>query len=269
MDIKKLYEEIDSLKNALSQRRPLTRTELERLREDFMIGFTYNSNAIEGNTMTLEETALVIREGVTISGKAVREHLEIVGHKDAWHFVEELVKAPAPLTEKMILDIHGLVLMDRREDAGIYRRMPVSITGVPVELPQPWQVPIEMERLIADYHEEMQSLHPVARAAVFHLRFESIHPFIDGNGRTGRLLMNLELMKDGFPPIDIKFTDRRLYIDSFKSWQDGSKNSLAMELLTAGYMKNRLEEYIQILDITNGFRPEPEPEQSPDLTIQP
>ena len=153
MDIKKLYEEIDSLKNALSQRRPLTRTELERLREDFMIGFTYNSNAIEGNTMTLEETALVIREGVTIGGKAVREHLEIVGHKDAWYFIEELVKTPAPLTEKMILDIHGFVLMDRREDAGIYRRMPVSIIGVPVELPQPWQVPIEMERLVADYHD--------------------------------------------------------------------------------------------------------------------
>ena len=127
-----------------------------------------------------------------------------------------------------------------------------------------------MEQLIADYHGEMQKLHPIQRAAIFHLRFEAIHPFIDGNGRTGRLLMNLELMKDGFPPIDIKFQDRQRYIDCFKTWQNGDYDSTKMEVLAAGYMKSSLEEYIHILDIANRIRPGgdgPDPEQGPVLTI--
>ena len=271
MDIRKLCAEIDTMKTKLSEHRPLTRGEIERLHEDFMIGFTYNSNAIEGNTMTLEETALVLKEGVTIGGKTVREHMEIIGHRDAWRFVEGLIKEPAPLTEKIILDIHHLVLMDRREDAGVYRRIPVFIQGSKAELAQPWQIPIEMERLIADYHGEMQKLHPAERAAVFHLRFESIHPFIDGNGRTGRLLMNLELMKGGYPPIDIKFQDRQRYIDCFKAWQGGGLDSLPMTLMTAQYMKERLGEYLQVLEIANGIRhgaQEPEQDAGPTLTTQ-
>jgi len=265
MDIKTLCDEIDSLKGVLSKHRPLTQAELERLHEDFMIGFTYNSNAIEGNTMTLEETAIVIKEGITIGGKAVREHMEIIGHADAWRLVEDLVKESAPLTERMIFDIHHLVLMDRREDAGVYRRIPVYIRGSQAELPQPWQVPIEMERLISDYHGEMQNLHPVERAAVFHLRFESVHPFIDGNGRTGRLLMNLELMKEGFPPIDIKFTDRGRYIGCFKAWQGGGDDAAPMTLMAAEYMKDRLEEYLQILKLANEIRPNPK--HGPTLTM--
>ena len=271
MSLETLYSEIDNLKSTLTGHRPLTQGEVERLSEEFLIGFTYNSNAIEGNTMTLDETALVLRDGITVGGKTIREHLEITGHRDAWYLVEELVKQPTPLTEKMILDIHQLVLIDRKDDAGRYRRLPVYIRGVPVELPQPWQVPIEMERLLADYHGEMQNLHPVKRAAVFHLKFETVHPFIDGNGRVGRLLMNLELMKDGFVPIDIKFTDRQRYIDCFKTWQNGDFDSSGMELLTAEYTKARLEEYVHILDIANGIRQIPD-EQNPDqdstLTMQ-
>jgi len=252
---------IDDLKEKLAAQRPLTQGETERLRDEFIIGFTYNSNAIEGNTMTLDETALVLREGMTIGGKSVKEHMELIGHQDACLFVEDLVRQPSPLTEKTVLDIHSLVLMDRREDRGVYRRVPVMITGTQAELPQPWAVPMEMERLIADYHGEMQTLHPIERAALFHLRFESIHPFIDGNGRTGRLLMNLELMKEGFPPIDVKFRDRARYMNCFRAW-DAEKDASAMTGLVGEYLKARLEEYLRILEIANGHQ-----SQGPEMTL--
>ena len=257
MNMKQLLADIDSRKEKLTAQRPLTQGEAERLRDEFIIGFTYNSNAIEGNTMTLDETALVLREGVTIDGKSVKEHMELIGHRDACMFVEDLVRDAAPLTERTILDIHSLVLMDRREDRGVYRRVPVTITGTQAELPQPWAVPVEMEKLLAEYHGEMQAMHPVERAALFHLRFESVHPFIDGNGRTGRLLMNLELMKEGFPPIDVKFQDRARYISCFKAWNAG-KDAGPMTELAGEYMAARLEEYLRILEIANGYRQGPE-----------
>lgn len=261
MELQKLFDGIDTRKEKLNGYRPLTQGEAEQLRDEFIIGFTYNSNAIEGNTMTLDETALVLREGVTIGGKSVREHMELIGHRDACLFVEDMVRQPEPLTEKMILDLHSLVLMDRREDRGVYRRVPVRITGTQTELPQPWQVPIEMERLLEEYHGEMQTLHPIERAALFHLRFESIHPFIDGNGRTGRLLMNLELMKEGFPSIDVKFQDRARYMAGFRAW--GSTNDLEpMTELVGAYMTVRLDEYLQILEIANGYQ------QGPEMTME-
>ncbi len=250
MERQQLFAGIDNRKAKLADQRPLTQGESERLRDEFIIGFTYNSNAIEGNTMTLDETALVLKEGVTIGGKSVREHMELIGHRDACLFLEELVREPAPLSEKTIFDLHTLVLMDRREDRGVYRRVPVMITGARTELPQPWQVPVEMERLIADYHGEMQTLHPAERAALFHLRFESIHPFIDGNGRTGRLLLNLELMKEGYPPIDVKFQDRARYMTCFRTW-DTEKSAEPMIELVGEYLTSRLDEYLQILEIAN------------------
>jgi len=256
MEIKQLLADVDSSKAMLASYRPLTQCETERLRDEFIIGFTYNSNAIEGNTMTLDETALVLREGVTIDGKSLKEHMELIGHRDACLFVEDLVREAATLTEKMILDIHSLVLMDRREDRGVYRRAPVTITGTKAELPQPWAIPIEMERLLAAYNGEMKNLHPVERAALFHLRFESIHPFIDGNGRTGRLLMNLELMKEGFPPIDVKFQDRARYIACFRAWNSGQDVGPMTEL-TGEYMAIRLEEYLRMLEIANGHQKSP------------
>ena len=251
MELKQLLADIDDRKERLKEQRPLTRGEVERLRDEFIIGFTYNSNAIEGNTMTLDETALVLREGVTIDGKPLKEHLELIGHRDACLFVEDLVREAAPLTEKTIREIHSLVLMDRREDRGVYRRVPVTITGANAALPQPWAVPVEMEKLLVDYHGEMRRLHPIERAALFHLRFESIHPFIDGNGRTGRLLMNLELMKEGFPPIEVKFKDRRRYIACFQEW-NATKEAGSLTGLTGEYLVARMDEYLNILEIANG-----------------
>lgn len=256
MDFTEKLHDIDRRRAQLNAYRPLTEGEQARLNEDFTIEFTYNSNAIEGNTMTLDETALVLREGVTIDGKSLREHLELVGHRDACMFVEDLVRNPEPLSEKHILDIHSLVLMHRREDRGVYRRMPVTIMGADVVLPQPWAVPVEMERLLQEYHGFMKDMHPVERAALFHLRFESVHPFIDGNGRTGRLLMNLELMKDGYPPIDVKYTDRKAYINCFRAWQSGAHETAPMAELIADYVSGRLDDMLNLLEQIPGEGPE-------------
>lgn len=259
MDIHNLLADIDSKKSRLSEYRPLTQGEAERLREDFIIDFTYNSNAIEGNTMTLDETALVLREGVTIGGKSVKEHMEVIGHRDAVLYVEDLVRDATPLSESVIHNLHSLVLMDRPDDRGIYRRVPVRITGTNAVLPQPYAVPIEMEALLHAYQGEMQALHPVERAALFHLRFESIHPYIDGNGRTGRLLLNLELMRAGYLPIDIKYQDRARYVECFKAWQAAETPDAAPMLeLCAGYEKESLVQRLELLEIANEPRQEPE-----------
>lgn len=250
VDRKKLFLGLDRKKDKLSEYRPLTQGEVDRLGEEFAIEYTYNSNAIEGNTLTLDETALVLREGVTIGGKSLREHLEVIGHRDAWLLAQEIVNENTPLTEQTMKQLHSLVLMHRKEDAGVYRCVPVEISGTAVKLQQPWQISAEMEWLLADYAGEMRLLHPIERVALFHLRFESIHPFIDGNRRTGRLLLNLELMKEGYPPIDIKFQDRMVYYSTFHTW-DSNTNCNPMTELICRYLDSRLNENLRILQISN------------------
>ena len=178
-----LFAEVDALKAELDKRRPLTQGELQRLRDEFLVEYTYNSNAIEGNTLTLQETALVL-EGITIDKKPLKDHLEAVGHRDAFLYVEELVKNKVPFSERIIKEIHTLVLMDRPEDRGIYRRIPVRIMGAYHVPPDPVLVPEQMERLVAEF-EDNKKLHPIERAALFHLKFEGIHPFVDATDEPG------------------------------------------------------------------------------------
>lgn len=242
-----MFNKIDDLLRQLNRCRPLTQGEVERLRDEFLIEFTYNSNAIEGNTLTLQETALIINEGITIAGKPLKEHLEVIGHKDAYFYVEELVKGKSSLSEKVIKDIHSIVLMDKPQDKGIYRKVPVRIMGAVHEPPQPYLVPIQMEQLIAENDEMRNDLHLIEQIALFHLKFEGIHPFIDGNGRTGRLLMNLGLMKDGYPAINIKFADRRRYYNCFTAYHQSGGNPEAMTQLIAEYVQDALEKYLEIL----------------------
>ena len=211
-----LFAEVDALKAGLDKRRPLTQGELQRLRDEFLIEYTYNSNAIEGNTLTLQETALVL-EGITIDKKPLKDHLEAVGHRDAFLYVEELVKNKIPFSERIIKQIHTMVLMDRPEDRGVYRRIPVRIMGAYHVPPDPGLVPEQMERLVAEF-ESNKKLHPIERAALFHLKFEGIHPFVDGNGRTGRLILNLMLMRAGYPPINVKYSDRKRYYEAFDEY---------------------------------------------------
>jgi len=242
---------IDTLLKELNSYRPLTRSEVNRLREEFLINFTYNSNAIEGNTLTLQETALIINEGLTIGEKSLREHLEVIGHKEAYLFIEELVKDKADLSEKAIKDVHSLVLMEQRESRGVYRRLPVMIMGAVHTPPQPYMVPVQMEQLLNNYHQNA-SEHIISKVAKFHLDFEAIHPFIDGNGRTGRLILNLELMKQGFPPINIKFSDRKRYYNCFTSYHTNN-DPIEMIVLIAENVEIEIERYIEIIKMANNI----------------
>ena len=238
-----ILTQIERKKAELDGRRPLTEGEIERLNEEFTVEYTYNSNAIEGNTLTLRETDLVLR-GLTIDQKPLKDHMEAVGHKEAFDYVRELVKENAPLTESVIKQIHYLVLADKKDDRGVYRRVPVRIMGAHHEPVQPYLIGPKMEQLLLDY--AASEAHIVTKLARFHIEFEGIHPFIDGNGRTGRLLVNLELMKAGYPPIDIKFTDRVAYYDAFEAYH--VKHDLsAMEGLFARYINARLDTYLKIL----------------------
>lgn len=238
-----ILAQIERKKAELDGRRPLTEGEIERLNEEFTVEYTYNSNAIEGNTLTLRETDLVLR-GLTIDQKPLKDHMEAVGHKEAFDYVRELVKENAPLTESVIKQIHSLVLADKKDDRGVYRRIPVRIMGAHHEPVQPYLIGPKMEQLLLDY--AASEAHIVTKLARFHIEFEGIHPFIDGNGRTGRLLVNLELMKAGYPPIDIKFTDRVDYYDAFDAYHVRHDLS-AMEGLFAGYINARLDTYLKIL----------------------
>lgn len=234
-----LFSRIDALKEQLNQHRPLTTGELRRLQEEFLVEYTFNSNAIEGNTLTLQETALVL-EGITIDRKPLKDHLEAVGHKDAFLYVQELVKNKVPLSEAIIKQIHTLVLMDRPEDRGIYRRIPVRIMGAYHTPPDPIMVPEMMEKLIEEFTKK--KLHPIESAALFHLKFEGIHPFVDGNGRTGRLILNLFLMQNGYPPINVKFTDRKRYYDAFDSYYRNNNADIMVEMV-AEYVRDTINQY--------------------------
>lgn len=241
-----LLDMIDRKKKELDTKRPLTEGEVARLTEEFIVEYTYNSNAIEGNTLTLRETDMVLR-GLTIDKKPLKDHLEAVGHKEAFEFVSELVKDNIQMSERIIKQIHYLVLADKKDDRGVYRRVPVRIMGAQNEPVQPYLIQPKMEQLMFDFAESTE--HVVTKLARFHIEFESIHPFIDGNGRTGRLLVNLELMKAGFPPIDIKFTDRILYYNAFDEYHV-NHNLSAMEKLFARYVNERLNMYLKMIQFS-------------------
>ena len=250
------FRQIDNLNQKLKSMRPLNETELKRLREEFMIENTYDSNAIEGNTLTLRETALIIQEGITIAEKPIREHLEVIGHKDAFEYMITLADKNTALTERVIKELHSLVLMNDALNKGVYRSVPVTIIGATHTPPQPYLVPVQMETLMADYANMLQEMHIMEAVAEFHLRFEGIHPFIDGNGRTGRLILNLELMKAGLLPVNIKFKDRSKYYDCFDSYYSNGRTPTALAELLAEYETAELLRYITILEQKMNLRGE-------------
>lgn len=242
--VENLLESIDRKKTELDSRRPLTEGEVERLTEEFVVEYIYNSNAIEGNTLTLRETDMVLR-GLTIGQKPLKDYMEAIGHKEAFDLVRDFVKDQEPLSERVIKQIHYLLLADKKDDRGVYRRVPVRIMGAKHEPAQPYLIKPKMEQLLEFYNNSKE--HIIPRLARFHIEFEGIHPFIDGNGRTGRLLVNLELMKAGYPPIDIKFTDRIVYYNAFDEYH--VKHNLgAMEKLFAGYVNDRLDSCLVMLE---------------------
>ena len=243
---KNILLDIQRKRERLSEMRPLTQGEVERLAEEFMIEFTYNSNAIEGNTLTLKETALAL-EGMTIDQKPLKDHLEAVGHRDAFLYVQDVAKQELPLSETVIKNIHALVLMNRPDDKGVYRRIPVRIMGAYTEPVQPYMIEPRMNELLAANEERKSTMTDIERVALFHLEFEGIHPFIDGNGRTGRLVLNLDLIRNGYPPINVKFTDRKRYYDAFDAFYKDNDATPMTELI-AEYIDLRFDDYFNVLE---------------------
>lgn len=195
--MKQQLADIDRLKAELSRYRHL---ESPKVVQALEIEYTYESNRIEGNTLTLQETALVVEKGLTIGGKPLREHLEAINHTHAIDYVKEIVREQLPLDRSVLLNIHRLILQGiDNAHAGIYRKVQVLISGSRHTPPPPYKVADHMEDFFAWYEAHKESLHPIVLAAEVHERVVSIHPFTDGNGRTSRLLMNLILLQHGYP----------------------------------------------------------------------
>ncbi|NEQ26866.1 MAG: Fic family protein [Microcoleus sp. SIO2G3] len=231
---------LDRLKLRLDSFRPLPPPVVAELRSRFDVQFTYNSNAIEGNTLTQSETEMVIRSGITIQGHPLNEHLEAIGHAQAIDYLEELAGGES-IGEREIRELHSLMLrsIDPRT-AGVYRSIDVKAAGTNYEYPSHFLV----RELMAGFHQWLQvsdNLHPIKRAAQAHLEFVAIHPFVDGNGRTARLLMNLLLLRAGYPIAIIANTQREAYIDAIVRHQTGGGSEWFTRLVAQSVQETLIE----------------------------
>lgn len=207
-DLQEKLEAIDLLRDQWQNRKPLNATQLEKMKEYFNIEYTFESNRIEGNTLTLRETQLVVNEGMTVNGKSMKEHLEAINHSEAVDFIIQLADNREDLTRRTLLELHSLILKSiDKSNAGRYRQVPVRISGSRHEPPQPFLLDKMMEDYFIHYRQQKNELHPVILAAEMHERLVSIHPFIDGNGRTARLVMNLLLLRKGYTIAILKGDD--------------------------------------------------------------
>jgi Fic family protein len=221
MTLSEKLQQLDQLKGWLDSFRPLSAEILSELKQRHDVKFTYNSNAIEGNTLTQSETELVLKNGITIGGKTLNEHLEVIGHKGAIDYIETLSQSGTAVGEWEIRQIHSLIVRAiAPEEAGCYRQLDVQAAGTEYRYPPHYQ----LNDLMQAFSEWLNSNsakenHPVLYAAEAHLRFVTIHPFRDGNGRTGRLLMNLLLLQAGYPIVTISNQVRKGYIDAIATQQ--------------------------------------------------
>lgn len=232
-------EKIYTLKNELNSRRPFSQEEIRRIRKNYIIKNTYNSNAIEGNTLTEMETRVILETGITVAKKTLREHLEVKNHAEAIGFIENLKNEK--LSEYHIKSIHSIILdgIDRN-NAGRYRTINVEIVGATHPVTHNFLIEEQIRELLKWYHSKEITIN---RIIEFTCKFINIHPFIDGNGRTSRLLTNLELLKLGYPPITILTTDRLEYYQVLDKSYYGDYN-LAYELFYNCIIKS-LEEYLE------------------------
>lgn len=238
--------EIDTLKATLDKFRQF---DSYRITQALELEYTFESNRIEGNTLTLRETDLVINEGLTISGKSMREHLEAINHQEAIGYIKHLMEKNNSLNEREVLSIHNLILRGiMPEDAGRYRRVQVMIKGSSFMPPQPFLVSKEMEDFFIWYETNKNSLHPIVLAAELHERLVTIHPFIDGNGRTSRLVMNLILLQNGYVIANIKgdYDNRMRYYNALETAQT-KNNKEDFLLFVAQIEKESLERYLEII----------------------
>lgn len=225
---------------------------VQKLQKQFELEMIYNSNAIEGNSLTLKETFLVVNEGLTIKGKPLKDHLEAKGHSEALEYLYELTAKdkPAPLTERVIREFNVIVMRNiDQEWAGRYRNSNVIIGGATHTPPEAFEVPQMMQELISWVNNDGRNLHPVELAAVFHHRFVHIHPFFDGNGRTTRLAMNVVLLRAGFPLVVILKNDRGRYYRLLGEADRG--NLVPFGRFIAQAVQRTLDIYLKVLTPTH------------------
>lgn len=209
-----LLSSIAAKKERLDAIRPVSRTALLALQKSYDVDLTYTSNAIEGNTLTLRETAELIEHGITVGGKPLRDHLETLDHYNAVLWTRELAAKTTPIDENTVRELHRrIVARSQPEIGGVYSTLPRRIAGSPVIFPNPAKIP----QLMKEYGERLVNAEP-APASSFdaHYRLVAIHPFTDGNGRTARLLMNLFLLREGYPPVAVRPEDRKTYLDTLE-----------------------------------------------------
>lgn len=223
-----LLDKIHQKQEQLDNLRPLSDAQVKNLKNVYDIQLTYNSNAIEGSTLTYSETKLILNEGITIGGKSMNEHLEAINHQEAISFIEELANINTKeITLTDIKNIHHLVLKGiDNKNAGVYRTQNVGVVKGDGEIhsfTQPLKIEEKMNEFIVWLHSQTIE-EPILLAALVHLKFVSIHPFIDGNGRTARLLMNLILLQNGYPQAIIKVANRAEYIQAVEKYQQSSNN---------------------------------------------
>lgn len=236
----KLLKSLIGKKKELDKYRPLNKAIVNRLREQFLVEWTYNSNAIEGNTLTLQETELVLRNGITVGNKSLNEHFEVINHKAGIDFIYKAIQKKTKLSRTLILNLHELILMKiDDENAGVFRRTQVRILGSRHIPPNPLKINSLIEEMVSWYYENYPRMSVPELAAWIHFKFVHIHPFIDGNGRTARLLMNLVLMQHGYPPAVILYLDRKKYyrvlreadVEKFDSFMDFIGRAIERSLL--------------------------------------
>lgn len=241
-----LLGEIDHLRKRLDTVR---HKDNFRIAQALELEYTFESNRIEGNTLTLRETDLIINEGLTVSGKSLREHLEAINHRDAIEYVKELMERNSMLNEREVLSIHNLILRGiYPSDAGRYRNVEVMIKGS-AHVPPPFlTLKGRMEEYFDWYISNRKQLHPVVLAAEMHEKLVTIHPFIDGNGRTARLVMNLVLLQHGFVIANIKgdAQSRLNYYEALESVQTG-RSTESFRLFIARVEKESLERYLAVV----------------------
>jgi len=250
--IQTLLDELDVLKTKWDSCRPLDSIALKKIREYYAVKYTYDSNKIEGNTLTMQETFLVVKEGLTIGGKSMTEHLEAINHFEAIDFIIDLVKENEFLTERVVKQIHYLILKSiDKSNAGAYRKVPVFISGSTHIPPQPYLVAKQMEEVFEFYENNKNKIHPVILATDMHEKIVSVHPFIDGNGRTSRLVMNLVLLMNGFTIAIIKGDNdsRQAYynaLENVRSTDKSVKNDFYRLVIEAEI--DSLKNHISVVD---------------------
>lgn len=245
-DLQETFARLEDKKSLLSQARPLPSIAVEKIKESLSIEWTYHSNSIEGNTLSLRETQMVLQEGITVKGKSLREHFEAKNHDTALQLLVKLVNQKTALSSSVILDIHQLVLRSIEDDyAGRLRTGGVRIMGANFVPPNARKVPDLLDELVDFVLENPLQLNTLELATIFHHKFVWIHPFFDGNGRTVRLLMNLLLMNDGYTPAIILSNDRKKYYDALNQANKGNYKKLT--LLMAQALERTLNIFLKIL----------------------